>query len=118
MRVIQTNFSYFAGREVKVVLGQLDEVVHILDKIDQATDDVADIERAGEQLVDAGFSPDTIQTRDQIAGLRKTVRRLENRTKDQEDALQKTLVNNNTYHNILFYTPMYYIFSTYKFFSF
>lgn len=79
------------GREIKVVVGQLNEVARILDKIDQGADNVAEVERAGEQLVDLGFSPDTIQTREQIAGLRKTIRRLENRAKDHEDLLQKTL---------------------------
>lgn len=79
------------GREIKVVLNQLNDVARILDKIDQAADNVAEVERAGEQLVDAGFSPDTIQTREQVAGLRKIVRRLENRAKDHEDLLQKVL---------------------------
>lgn len=79
------------GREIKVVLGQLNDVARILDKIEQAVENVADVERAGEKLVDAGFSPDTIQTREQIAGLHKTIRRVENRAKDQEEALQKAL---------------------------
>lgn len=79
------------GREIKVVQGQINDVRRIIDKIVQAADNVDDVERAGEQLVDAGFSPDTIQTREQIAGLRKTVRRLENRTKDHEDLLEKVL---------------------------
>lgn len=79
------------GREIKVVKSQLNDVDRIISKIQQAADNVDDVERAGEQLVDAGFSPDTIQTREQIAGLRKTVRRLENRTRDHEELLKKAL---------------------------
>ncbi|KAJ6645292.1 Dystonin, partial [Pseudolycoriella hygida] len=79
------------GREVRVVLGQLDEVAAILDKIDRKADNVAEVERAGQTLVDSGFSPDTIQTREQIAALRKTLGRLDNRAKDHDEALQKTL---------------------------
>lgn len=88
------------GREIKVVLGQLNDVARIIEKIEQANDNVADIERAGEQLVDSGFSPDTIQTRDQISGLRKTVRRLENRAKDHDDVLQKTLKQLQNFYDV------------------
>lgn len=80
------------GREVKIVRGQLNEVATLLGRIERAGDDVVDVERAGESLVDSGFSTDTIQTREQVAGLRKTLIRLENRTRDHEDALQKALV--------------------------
>lgn len=79
------------GREVKVVLAQLNETTNLLDKLDRTADHVADVERAGQVLVDSGFSPDTVQTREQIAGLRKTLARLDNRAKDHEDSLQKTL---------------------------
>lgn len=79
------------GREVRVVMGQLDEVAAILDKIDRKADDVAEVERAGQTLVDSGFSPDTVQTREQVSALRKTLGRLDNRAKDHEEALQKTL---------------------------
>lgn len=79
------------GREIKIVLGQLNEAARIADKIDLAASNVEDIERAGEQLVDLGFSSDTIQTREQVAALRKSVRRLENRIKDHDNLLQKAL---------------------------
>ncbi|XP_055317105.1 dystonin isoform X42 [Sitodiplosis mosellana] len=87
------------GREIKVVKSQLNDVDRIIAKIQQAADNVDDVERAGEQLVDAGFSPDTIQTREQIAGLRKTVRRLENRTRDHEELLKKALKQLENFYN-------------------
>lgn len=79
------------GREVKIVIGQIGDTATILGKIDRFADNVDDIERAGQNLLDAGFSPDTVQTREQIAGLRKTLGRLDNRTKDHKANLERTL---------------------------
>lgn len=79
------------GREVRVVLNQIDNVVRVLDKIDRASDSISELERSSDRLLDAGFASDTLQTREQIAGLRKILIRLENRSKDHEDALQSTL---------------------------
>ena len=79
------------GREIKIVIGQLEEVVGIYTKLGRLNDKISDAQRAGEVLVDSGFAPDTAQTRDQITSLRKTMGRMENRTKDQEEALQKAL---------------------------
>ncbi|XP_035790481.1 dystonin-like isoform X15 [Anopheles albimanus] len=79
------------AREIKIVLNQLDEVASILGKIERVGAQVSEVERAGEQLVDCGFAPDTAQTRDQIGTLRKQLGRLENRTRDHDDALQRAL---------------------------
>ncbi|CRK91723.1 CLUMA_CG005357, isoform G [Clunio marinus] len=79
------------AREVKIIKVQLEEVNVIYNKMSRLQDKISDAQRAGEVLVDSGFAPDTAQTRDQITSLRKTLGRLENRTKDQEDALQKAL---------------------------
>ncbi|XP_055390517.1 dystonin isoform X45 [Condylostylus longicornis] len=79
------------GREIKVVQSQIKEVNIVLDKIDQTAGRVGDLERAGESLVESGFSPDTAQTRDQIITLKKTLLRLENRAKDQEENLHTVL---------------------------
>ncbi|XP_050095424.1 dystonin isoform X5 [Anopheles aquasalis] len=79
------------AREIKIVLNQLDEVASILGKIERVGGQVSEVERAGEQLVDCGFAPDTAQTRDQIGTLRKQLGRLENRTRDHDDALQRAL---------------------------
>uniref|UniRef100_A0AAG5DJS3 Dystonin n=1 Tax=Anopheles atroparvus TaxID=41427 RepID=A0AAG5DJS3_ANOAO len=79
------------AREIKLVMNQLDEVAGILGKIDRVGAHVSEVERAGEQLVDCGFAPDTAQTRDQIGSLRKQLGRLENRARDRDDALQRAL---------------------------
>uniref|UniRef100_A0A182NPJ5 Uncharacterized protein n=1 Tax=Anopheles dirus TaxID=7168 RepID=A0A182NPJ5_9DIPT len=87
----QVDSLHPPAREIKVVLHQLDEVAGILGKIDRVGAHVSEVERAGEQLVDCGFAPDTAQTRDQIGTLRKQLGRLENRTRDHDDALQRAL---------------------------
>lgn len=79
------------GREIKIVLVQIDEVTSLLTKIERTGDRFAEIERAAEILVDNGFAPDTAQTRDQISSLRKLLQRLDNRSRDHEDNLQKVL---------------------------
>ncbi|XP_058116979.1 dystonin isoform X2 [Anopheles coustani] len=79
------------AREIKLVMNQLDEVAGILGKIDRVGAHVSEVERAGEQLVDCGFAPDTAQTRDQIGSLRKQLGRLENRARDRDDTLQRAL---------------------------
>lgn len=77
------------AREIKIIIVQLDEVNVIYNKLSRLQDKIADAQRAGEVLVDSGFAPDTAQTRDQITSLRKTLGRLENRSRDQEEALIK-----------------------------
>ncbi|XP_070505716.1 microtubule-actin cross-linking factor 1 isoform X17 [Chironomus tepperi] len=79
------------AREMKIIVNQLDEVNSIYNQLTRLQDKVADAQRAGEILVDNGFAPDTAQTRDQITSLKKTLARLENRTRDHEDALQRAL---------------------------
>ncbi|XP_058462222.1 microtubule-actin cross-linking factor 1 isoform X33 [Malaya genurostris] len=79
------------AREIKTVINQLDEVASILSKIERISSQVGAVERAGEQLVDSGFAPDTVATRDQIGSVRKQLGKLENRTRDHDDALQKAL---------------------------
>ncbi|XP_062716159.1 dystonin isoform X44 [Aedes albopictus] len=79
------------AREIKTVVNQLDEVAGILSKIERTAGHVASVERAGEQLVDSGFAPDTVGTRDQIGTLRRQLGKLENRARDHDDALQKAL---------------------------
>jgi chromosome segregation ATPase len=71
------------AREIKIVITQLEEVSTIYTKLGRLHDRIGDAQRAGEILVDSGFAPDTAQTRDQVASLRKTLGRLENRTRDQ-----------------------------------
>ncbi|XP_058834612.1 dystonin isoform X47 [Topomyia yanbarensis] len=79
------------AREIKTVINQLDEVASILSKIDRTASQVVAVERAGELLVDSGFATDTVATRDQIGAVRKQLSKLENRTRDHDDALQKAL---------------------------
>ncbi|XP_032597098.1 dystonin isoform X8 [Drosophila grimshawi] len=79
------------AREIKIVQQQLDDVGKLQNKLERLVGRLEDAERAADVLVDAGFSADTSQTREQIATLRKTLGRLDNRVRDHEDKLQSTL---------------------------
>ncbi|XP_017864922.1 PREDICTED: dystonin isoform X46 [Drosophila arizonae] len=79
------------AREIKIVQQQIDDVGKLQNKLDRLVGRLEDAERAADVLVDAGFSADTTQTREQISTLRKTLGRLDNRVRDHEDNLQRTL---------------------------
>ncbi|KAI8122401.1 Dystonin [Lucilia cuprina] len=79
------------AREIKRVQGQIDDTAKLQNKLERIVDRIEDGERAADALVDAGFSPDTAQTRDQISTLRKTLARLDNRVRDHAQNLDDTL---------------------------
>ncbi|XP_017836803.1 dystonin isoform X21 [Drosophila busckii] len=79
------------AREIKLVQQQLDETNKLQSKLERLVARLSDAERAAEQLVDAGFAADTTQTREQIATLRKTLGRLDNRLREHEQNLESTL---------------------------
>lgn len=79
------------AREIKRVQIQMDETAKLQNKLERIVDRIEDGERAADALVDAGFSPDTAQTREQISILRKTLVRLDNRVRDHSQSLEETL---------------------------
>ncbi|XP_037826308.1 dystonin isoform X41 [Lucilia sericata] len=79
------------AREIKRVQGQIDDTSKLQNKLERIVDRIEDGERAADALVDAGFSPDTAQTREQISTLRKTLARLDNRVRDHAQNLDDTL---------------------------
>ncbi|XP_065369784.1 dystonin isoform X20 [Calliphora vicina] len=79
------------AREIKRVQGQIDDTSKLQNKLERIVDRIEDGERAADALVDAGFSPDTAQTREQISTLRKTLARLDNRVRDHTQNLEDTL---------------------------
>lgn len=79
------------AREIKRVQGQIDDTFKLQTKLERIVERIEDGERAADALVDAGFSPDTAQTREQISTLRKTLARLENRVRDHSQNLEDTL---------------------------
>uniref|UniRef100_T1PDZ1 Spectrin repeat protein n=1 Tax=Musca domestica TaxID=7370 RepID=T1PDZ1_MUSDO len=79
------------AREIKRVQGQIDDTYKLQTKLERIVERIEDGERAADALVDAGFSPDTAQTREQISTLRKTLARLDNRVRDHSQLLEETL---------------------------
>ncbi|XP_031356417.1 dystonin isoform X4 [Photinus pyralis] len=79
------------GREFKTVKLQIDDIGNLIGKINKASDDVNDAVFAGERLVDSGFAPDTVQTRQQVDSLRKQLGKLDERARNREQNLEGTL---------------------------
>ena len=79
------------AREIKRVQVQMDDTAKLQSKLERIVDRIEEGERAADALVDAGFSPDTAQTREQISTLRKTLVRLDNRVRDHAQSLEETL---------------------------
>ncbi|KAK5647774.1 hypothetical protein RI129_002666 [Pyrocoelia pectoralis] len=79
------------GREFKIVKTQIDDIGNLISRINKASDDVNDAVYAGERLVDSGFAPDTVQTRQQVDTLRKQLNKLDERARNREQNLEDTL---------------------------
>ncbi|XP_052120461.1 dystonin isoform X27 [Frankliniella occidentalis] len=79
------------GREIKVVRTQLEDVARFLKKVSRAADDVARAVQSGEHLVDSGFAPDTVATREQVESLRRQLGRLDERARNREEDLDQAL---------------------------
>ncbi|KAK9887502.1 hypothetical protein WA026_023054 [Henosepilachna vigintioctopunctata] len=79
------------GRDIKTVRAQLEEIYTFVKKINKASDEVNDAIHAGEVLVDNGFAPDTVQTREQVKSLRKQLARLDDRSRNREQELNGIL---------------------------
>lgn len=79
------------GRDIKVVRSQIEDVGKLINKINKASDDVADAVSSGERLVDSGFAPDTVATRDQVETLKRQLGRLDERARNRDEELNDTL---------------------------
>ncbi|XP_045505247.1 microtubule-actin cross-linking factor 1 isoform X25 [Colias croceus] len=78
------------GRDIKAVRAQIDEVNKFFSKLERAEDWIADVERTGENLIDGGYG-DTSKAREHVEGLRKHLRKMEERTRAREQDLDDTL---------------------------
>ena len=80
-----------AGRDIKTVRQQLEEVALFIKKLGKASDDINDIVTAGDNLVDSGFTPDNLQTREQADSLQRSLARLDDRARTREEDLISVL---------------------------
>lgn len=87
------------GREIKVVQKQIENDEELMNKINVLSERIEDIEQVGERLVDSGFSPDAVQTREQVATLKRNLLRNENKVRDHEEDLQKALADLKNFYN-------------------
>ncbi|XP_072387789.1 microtubule-actin cross-linking factor 1 isoform X30 [Diabrotica undecimpunctata] len=79
------------GREIKVVRGQIDDINKFLTKVNKASDNLKHAINSGERLVDSGFAPDTVLTRQQLDTLKKQLGKLDDRAHSREKDLENTL---------------------------
>ncbi|XP_076672194.1 dystonin-like protein short stop isoform X34 [Andrena cerasifolii] len=79
------------GREIKLVRSQIEETTKVISKVSRLYEEVTDLESLGERLVDYGFAADAVATREQIAGLKRQVGKLDDRSRDRHEELTATL---------------------------
>ncbi|KAL9875799.1 dystonin-like protein short stop isoform 24-T27 [Glossina fuscipes fuscipes] len=92
------------AREIQIVQVQYDETTKLRSKIDRAAEGIEECELAADALVDAGFSPDAAQTREQISILRKNLMRLDNRLRSHSHILEETLLTLQNFYEIQSHT--------------
>lgn len=79
------------AREIKVVRGQIEDVGRLINRINRLSDEVAGLVNCGENLVDSGFAPDAVATRDQVDSLKRNIGRLDERARNRDEELCTTL---------------------------
>ncbi|KZC14108.1 Dystonin [Dufourea novaeangliae] len=79
------------GREIKIVRSQIEETSKVITKVNRLYEEVTDLENLGERLVDYGFAADAAATREQVAGLKRQIGKLDDRSRDRHDELTSTL---------------------------
>lgn len=79
------------GRDIKTVRTQIEEVTKLISKINRASDEVAVLVNAGENLVDSGFAADSVATRDQIDTLKRQLGKLDERARNRDEELATVL---------------------------
>uniref|UniRef100_A0A8D9ALE4 Dystonin n=1 Tax=Cacopsylla melanoneura TaxID=428564 RepID=A0A8D9ALE4_9HEMI len=85
------------GRDVKTVRSQQDDLSKFIKKLVRTADDVANAVMAGERLVDSGFAPDTVATREQAESLNRQLNKLDEKARNREDELEKILEKLNAF---------------------
>lgn len=76
------------GRDFKLIRVQIDDVRALIKKLNKAADSVNEAISSGERLVDSGFAPDTVQTREQVNNLNKQLGKLDDRARARESDLE------------------------------
>ncbi|XP_076389529.1 dystonin-like protein short stop isoform X32 [Megachile rotundata] len=79
------------GREIKIIRVQIEETTKVITKVTRLYEEVTDLEGLGERLVDYGFAADAVATREQVAGLKRQVVKLDDRSRDRHEELSATL---------------------------
>lgn len=79
------------GREVKLVKSQLDTAKSLLHKIEDVGKKIAEVEASGDAMIEKGFVSRPSEIHEPLDGIKRKRTRLESRTKDYSEAVQKAL---------------------------
>lgn len=79
------------GREVKVVRNQLDTATELLRKIEDVAKKISEAETSGDAIIEKGFVSRPSDIHEPLDGVKRKRSRLESRTKDYLEALQRAL---------------------------
>jgi dystonin len=88
------------GRDIPTVKSQIREVEAFSEQVQDKKSDVISASAALEELIKQGVAADPKGMKNQIEGLRKQVTRLEDRTKQRENDLEKTLVRLEAFYDL------------------
>ena len=81
------------GREVKLVKTQIETATNLLQRIDGVGHKIAEAEANGNAMIEKGFVTRPSEVHEPLDGIKRKRSRLENRTKDYLEAVQKALKN-------------------------
>ena len=79
------------AREMKLVNAQLEEATNLLYKIEDLNHRVEEIESYGDKMIDSGYVSRPSEIHEQIDQIRRKKSRLETRTRDHLEAVQKAM---------------------------
>jgi dystonin len=79
------------GREVKLVKTQLENANGVLRKIEDVSRKIAEVESSGDSMIEKGFVSRPSEIHEPLDGVKRRRSRLESRTKDYLEAVQKAL---------------------------
>jgi dystonin len=81
------------AREVKVVRSQLDTANDLLHKFDNVSKKITELEQAGDAMIEKGFVHRPSEVHEPLDQIKRKKSRLEGKTKDYLEAVQKALKN-------------------------
>ncbi|KAL1115034.1 hypothetical protein AAG570_007065 [Ranatra chinensis] len=87
------------GRDVKTIRSQQDQISSFINKVARVGDDVNNLLGSADGLVDSGFSPDAVATRQSAESVARQLASIEERARAREEQLEATMNKLNEFKN-------------------